>query len=139
MGQRKGFRHSDATKAQMSKTRKERGIRPPSPAGKPKSLETRIKLSEAQKARYTHPKGIRKRRLRIKPVLRSQVLEIHGWICKLCDLPIDSTLHYTHGMALTIDHIQPVAMGGTDDIDNLQPAHRSCNRLKGGRIDDATG
>ena len=30
-----------------------------------------------------------------------------------------------------IDHIVPVAKGGTDDIDNLQPLHRENNRQKG--------
>jgi 5-methylcytosine-specific restriction endonuclease McrA len=32
---------------------------------------------------------------------------------------------------LTIDHIVPLAVGGSDRLDNLQPAHRMCNVEKG--------
>lgn len=34
----------------------------------------------------------------------------------------------------TVDHVYPVALGGTDDIDNLVPACRSCNSAKGCRV-----
>ena len=32
-----------------------------------------------------------------------------------------------------VDHILPVAQGGTDDLDNLQSLCRACNTAKGGR------
>ena len=32
---------------------------------------------------------------------------------------------------LTIDHIVPKSHGGTDDIENLQPMHKTCNSDKG--------
>ncbi len=28
------------------------------------------------------------------------------------------------------DHVQPVALGGTNDPENLQPLHKACHRLK---------
>lgn len=30
-----------------------------------------------------------------------------------------------------IEHVKPRALGGTDELDNLALAHRSCNRAKG--------
>lgn len=54
-----------------------------------------------------------------------------GWWCYLCAEPISGRLHYLHPDALTIDHIVPVALGGSDELDNLQPAHRRCNVAKG--------
>lgn len=32
---------------------------------------------------------------------------------------------------LEIEHVKPRAAGGTDDMNNLALAHRSCNRTKG--------
>jgi 5-methylcytosine-specific restriction endonuclease McrA len=30
-----------------------------------------------------------------------------------------------------IDHVIPLAIGGTNDLSNLLPAHRICNQVKG--------
>lgn len=32
---------------------------------------------------------------------------------------------------MTVDHIKPVSLGGTDCPDNLRPAHAECNNLRG--------
>jgi len=31
----------------------------------------------------------------------------------------------------TLEHIQPVSLGGTDDMDNLALSHRKCNQKRG--------
>lgn len=53
--------------------------------------------------------------------LRAQVLAAHGTVCHLCGMP----------GATTIDHIIPRAHGGDDSLENLQPAHVSCNSARG--------
>ena len=53
-------------------------------------------------------------------------------VCAICGGFVDKTLKSPHPMSATIDHIIPVALGGhPSDMDNLQLAHRRCNRLKG--------
>lgn len=50
--------------------------------------------------------------------------------CGICGEPIDYTLPYLHPQEFTIDHVVPLDAGGPDTIDNLQAAHRKCNRDK---------
>jgi 5-methylcytosine-specific restriction endonuclease McrA len=69
--------------------------------------------------------------MRGEKVDRLLVFERDGWICKLCDQPIDSTLRLPHLKAATLDHIVPVAEGGAHTYDNVWTAHAECNFLKG--------
>lgn len=56
-------------------------------------------------------------------------------ICGICGKPVDKTLKYPHPLSATIDHIIPVSKGGhPSDIDNLQLAHRCCNRAKSDKL-----
>ena len=51
--------------------------------------------------------------------------------CGICGKPVDMSLPWKDPMAKSIDHIIPVSKGGhPSDIDNLQLAHRACNREK---------
>ena len=51
-------------------------------------------------------------------------------VCGICGQPIDKSIKYPDPMSPTVDHIIPCAKGGSDDLDNLQLAHRKCNRMK---------
>lgn len=55
-------------------------------------------------------------------------------ICGICDEPVDPDIAWPHRMSVTVDHVIPVAHGGTDDIDNLQLAHLGCNASKQDRV-----
>jgi hypothetical protein len=50
-------------------------------------------------------------------------------ICGICGLEVDAR-------EVTIDHIVPLARGGTDARTNQQPAHLHCNRWKADRTAD---
>jgi Restriction endonuclease len=50
-----------------------------------------------------------------------------GYICWLCHHPIDPALRVPQRQAATVDHVIPLAAGGTDDDANLRPAHLGCN------------
>jgi hypothetical protein len=55
------------------------------------------------------------------PDLRWTVFRRDGYACVWCGSDSD----------LTIDHIHPVALGGTNDVSNLQTLCRTCNSRKG--------
>lgn len=58
-------------------------------------------------------------------------------VCGICGKPVDFSLKFPHPLSPTIDHIIPISKGGhPSDIDNLQLAHRCCNRQKSDKLID---
>lgn len=57
----------------------------------------------------------------------AEIAERDGWRCHLCAKKVRRTLPGTHPMGPTIDHLVPLAAGGTDRRDNVRLAHRQCN------------
>ena len=55
--------------------------------------------------------------------LRHQVFQRDGYRCRECGATNKQT-------RLHVDHIKPVAKGGTNDLSNLQTLCEACNRAK---------
>lgn len=66
-------------------------------------------------------------------VNRTRVYERDGWDCQICGLPIDREAKAPHPMSPSLDHIIPLARGGTHTEANCQAAHLICNVRKGDR------
>jgi 5-methylcytosine-specific restriction endonuclease McrA len=60
-----------------------------------------------------------------------------GTTCGICMEAVDLDLMKPNPLAPSIDHVVPVAFGGTDDLANLQIAHFGCNQRKHLRATDA--
>lgn len=58
-----------------------------------------------------------------------------GTDCGICCQPIDLSIKAPDQRSVSIDHIVPRALGGTNDPANAQLAHRHCNQRKGTRLD----
>ena len=56
-----------------------------------------------------------------------------GAACHICGRPIDYDLKSPDPMSFEVDHLQPIAKGGTDTIDNAGASHRTCNSKKRAR------
>jgi endogenous inhibitor of DNA gyrase (YacG/DUF329 family) len=59
------------------------------------------------------------------------IYERDGWICQLCMLPIDRAQVVPAPLAVVLDHVIPLARGGTHEPGNVQCAHFLCNSIKG--------
>ncbi|MCA9980733.1 MAG: HNH endonuclease [Anaerolineales bacterium] len=75
--------------------------------------------------------------LHLSNALLQQLVEVDGVCCAYCQ-----TSEQVTGQPLTIDHIQPVVLGGQSTFENLCRACRRCNEFKGAAvvgIDPLTG
>ncbi len=62
---------------------------------------------------------------------RQEILARDGWHCYLCDTAIDRSLRWPHALSASVDHVMPIAVGGTDRSENLRATHWQCNSNKG--------
>ncbi|PZU93192.1 MAG: HNH endonuclease [Pseudanabaena sp.] len=68
-------------------------------------------------------------RIKISAEGREYVFERNGYQCQSCHV-IDPTAKTLH-----VDHIIPLAQGGTNDFSNFQTLCAKCNRQKSAKID----
>lgn len=119
----RGRVRTEETKRKISETLKRKGIKPPSRKGitNPDAL--------CRKAGYfAH---LQKRRVLRKKTNGGshtfkewlQLKEAYRFTCPCCGVKEPD-------IKLTIDHIEPISLGGTDDINNIQPLCIKCNMSK---------
>jgi hypothetical protein len=58
-----------------------------------------------------------------------------GWTCQLCGCEIPRRIVSNDDHNLVVDHIRPVAAGGTDHPSNVRAAHQACERSRRGSRD----
>ncbi|MFJ2697432.1 HNH endonuclease [Streptomyces rochei] len=66
----------------------------------------------------------------VAPVNRQAIYQRDRWVCQLCRKPVARGKAVPHPKAPTIDHIVPLARGGTHEPANVQLAHYHCNTIK---------
>jgi 5-methylcytosine-specific restriction endonuclease McrA len=89
----------------------------------------------ALQARY-RVKTVKRQSKTVKPsgLWVEKILETYGFICYLCNDPIDMKLPRTSKRGATVDHIIPLSRGGSDELDNLRLTHWSCNMKKSDKL-----
>jgi hypothetical protein len=63
-------------------------------------------------------------------IYRRKVFERDNWTCRLCRKPVQQGAVVPHPKAPTVDHILPLALGGSHTAENVQTAHFICNSKK---------
>jgi len=74
-----------------------------------------------------------KRNAFVAKVYRKKVFELDGYRCHLCNKMCDKTKAVPHPRAPTVDHVIPLAAGGTHEPSNCRTACFMCNSVKGDR------
>jgi hypothetical protein len=68
-----------------------------------------------------------------------RVYERDGWVCQLCQHPIDSQLRAPDLMSASLDHRIALAAGGLHTEEDVQSSHLICNLRKGPLTGDGQG
>lgn len=94
---------------------------------------------QAAKARPAYRDAARRRDERLaatetEPIDDIKVFERDRWICQLCGEPVDQELRWPDARSRSLDHVIPVARGGTHTYGNVQLAHLGCNVSKGAKL-----
>lgn len=76
-------------------------------------------------------KNMKRRGAAGKPLTVRELLDRDGNICYICDRAIDVSLSGSDNLGPTVDHVIPLARGGTNQGSNLRLTHRQCNTKKG--------
>lgn len=75
----------------------------------------------------------RERNAVVERYSRIAIFERDGWRCHICRRKVIRTAVVPHPLAPTIDHLLPLASGGSDTAANVATAHFLCNSTKGDR------
>lgn len=79
---------------------------------------------------------VRRRSLRHKQSV-NVVGDKCNWLCGICGETVDRGLDYPDLMSPSVDHILPRSRGGSDDLENLQISHLTCNHRKSNAVGPA--
>lgn len=95
----------------------------------------------ADQSEAKHRRRARERRAFVAPVNRHAIYRRDNWKCWLCQEPCDRNADPQSDRAPSLDHIIPLANGGTHEPGNVQTAHRLCNALRSNHptLTDRTG
>lgn len=67
-------------------------------------------------------------------ILHEVIAERDGFICHLCNEPVDMAIPRTSRLGATLDHVIPISKGGLDTEDNVKLAHWICNVRKSDKL-----
>lgn len=89
--------------------------------------------ADVQKARARARQAL-VRGAQVEKFRHDEVFERDGWICQLCDEPVDRSVRFPHALSASLDHVLPLSLGGPHTKANTQTTHLVCNMRKGARV-----
>lgn len=85
---------------------------------------------EAQRARASRRRARMRGAKDVDKFTHLEVFERDGWVCGICGKRVGKSYAHPHPRSATLDHIVPLAGGGTHTLANVQLSHLACNSAK---------
>lgn len=85
---------------------------------------------------YDHARRAREANCEREAFADSEIFERDGFVCGICNEPVDMEVRYPDAMSASLDHIIPLSRGGGHVRANVRLAHLGCNARKCARLDD---
>lgn len=101
--------------------------------GTRKRQDSRYCSEQCQKMSITHLRRAAKLCVEAEAISVAGVVARYGTDCSVCGEAIDMALARPDLMSFSIDHVVPLARGGTHTYENVAPTHLLCNMRKGVR------
>lgn len=83
-----------------------------------------------QRSESKYRRRVREREAFVERVPRREIFERDQWRCHLCGKKVRRTAVAPHPLSPTLDHVIPLAQGGTHERANVRTAHYLCNATK---------
>lgn len=90
----------------------------------------RLIAMEARNRRRARDKGIRHERVDFVSVLEAQ-----GWLCTVCEAPLDPSIPYPDPMSISLGHTPGLECGGFHIRRHVSGQHWGCNSAEANRVD----
>ena len=89
------------------------------------------KINPWRNRESAHRRKARIKKVRVGHVSGNVIYQRDNGKCQICRKMVDITLRHPHPMSASIDHIVPIALGGSHENKNVQLTHLICNMKKG--------
>lgn len=96
-------------------------------------INTKTQRRDYEKRRDAQKRGVDG--VKTERIKVAHIYDRDAWSCGVCGQRVDKALTYPHLMSASLDHIVPLAHGGTHTKANVQLAHFLCNSKKSDRLD----
>lgn len=70
----------------------------------------------------------------VETFTRREIFERDGWVCGMCGWEIDPEAKHPDPRSASLDHIHPLALGGSHTRGNVRLACLACNLSAGGEV-----
>jgi len=98
-----------------------------------KAPKTKHRYNDVDRDRYQRKRARKKGASTGRPVRKAEIAARDRYLCGICGCAVDMTLAWPHRMSSSLDHIDPLSLGGAHDPANVRLAHLTCNIARGNR------